>query len=235
MGARTINSGWIALAIGAIAMCSMAAFACGTQGDAAESSGIERSGIVVEGASGADSGAASSNVRATRSSSEVTTAATPNTAAYETEVDIATADGIYTLADIDAMPAFKKRKEFDIDGLTGATGAVYGFYGSDPYSRREVEVRVYPDHETALTVGAEFAEESTGPYAVLTSSVQRWDEGITQRRTCRANTRGSHHSGRCDAAKFGDYLLAGNIVVLCEGLDSETALRTCRAFVEELP
>ncbi len=47
---------------------------------------------------------------------------------------------------------------------------------------------------------------------------------------CAANTRGSHDSGRCNIAKYGDYVVAGNLVLLCQGRDSETALQNCEAL-----
>ena len=149
-------------------------------------------------------------------------------------VDIIATEGQYTLDDIENLNGFKKSKSYDIAGLRDATAAIYGFFGTDPYNRRELEIRFYPDHETALDSGVDFADEATGPIAILTSSAQRWDEGITQRRACRANTRGSHHTGRCDAAKYGDYIVLGNLIVLCEGLDSDTALANCNKFADVL-
>ena len=118
-------------------------------------------------------------------------------------------------------------KEYDVEGLTGADAAIYGFFGPDPYDRQEFEIRFYPDHATALGDGVDFAVEATGQDAVIASSVQRWDEGLVQRRACAGNTRGSHHSGRCDLAKYGDYVVAGNVVLLCQGKDSDTALENC--------
>ena len=149
-------------------------------------------------------------------------------------VDIIATEGQYTLDDIENLNGFKKSKSYDIGGLRDATAAIYGFFGNDPYNRRELEIRFYPDHAAALDPGVDFANEATGPNATLTSSAQRWDEGITQRRACRANTRGSHHTGRCDAAKYGDYIVLGNLIVLCEGLDSDTALANCNKFADVL-
>ena len=156
------------------------------------------------------------------------------TVSYTGIVDVVSAEGQFTLADIENLDGFKLSKSYDVDSLRDATGAVYGFFGSDPYNRRELEIRIYPNHATALDSGVDFANEATGPTAILSSSAQRWDTGITQRRACRANTRGSHHTGRCDAAKYGDYIVFGNLIVLCEGIDSETALRNCNAFAETL-
>ena len=143
-------------------------------------------------------------------------------------VDIYSTEGTYTADDFATTQYFKKSKNYDIDGLEGATDAIYGFYGEDPYNRQEFEVRFYPDHATAVSIGADFANESTGPDAVIAEDEQRWDEGLVQRRACQGNTRGSHHSGKCVNAKYGDYVVMGNVVLLCQGKDAETALANCR-------
>ena len=142
--------------------------------------------------------------------------------------------GEYSVDDFEALTNFKLSKRYDIEGLESAESAIYGFFGPDPYDRQEYEARFYPDHDTAATVGIDFANEATGPDAVLASATQRWDEGLTQRRACAANTRGSHHSGRCNIAKYGDYVIAGNLVLLCQGKDSETALKNCEALYAAL-
>ena len=142
--------------------------------------------------------------------------------------------GAYSAEDFEALTNFKLSKSYNVDGLEGADSAIYGFFGPDPYDRQEYEARFYPDHETALTLGIDFANEATGPDAIIASSTQRWDEGLTQRRACAANTRGSHHSGRCNIAKYGDYVVAGNLVLLCQGRDSQTALQNCQALYAAL-
>ena len=149
-------------------------------------------------------------------------------------VEIISTDAVYTEDDLINTPNYKKSKNIKVEGLDGATGAVYGFFGSDPYDRQEFEARFYPDHETAITVGVDFANEATGPDAVIAKDVQRWDEGLVQRRACSGNTRGSHHSGKCDNAKYGDYVVAGNLVLLCQGKDSQTSLDNCNALMEAL-
>lgn len=143
-------------------------------------------------------------------------------------VDIYSAEGTYTADDFATTQYFKKSKNYDTEGLEGATEAIYGFYGEDPYDRQEFEVRFYPDHATAISIGVDFANEATGPDAVIAEDEQRWDEGLVQRRACQGNTRGSHHSGKCVNAKYGDYVVMGNVVLLCQGKDAETALANCR-------
>ena len=45
-----------------------------------------------------------------------------------------------------------------------------------------------------------------------------------------ADSADSCGSGRCNIAKYGDYVIAGNLVLLCQGRDSETALQNCEAL-----
>ena len=149
-------------------------------------------------------------------------------------VQIVSTDAVYTIDDFANATNFKKSKEYDVEGLEGATAAIYGFHGPDPYDRQEFEIRFYPDHETAITVGVDYANESTGPDAVIAKDIQRWDEGLTQRRACQGNVRGSHHSGKCDNAKYGDYVVAGNVIVMCQGKDSETSLSNCEALMADV-
>ena len=146
---------------------------------------------------------------------------------FEREIHVLSEDNNYSVNDFENLKNFKLSKEYDVEGLKSAESAIYGFFGPDPYDRQEFEVRFYPDHETALGDGVDFANEATGPEAVIACSVQRWDEGLSQRRACAGNTRGSHHSGKCDNAKYGNYVIAGNVVLLCQGKDSETALSNC--------
>lgn len=142
--------------------------------------------------------------------------------------------GEYSVRDFEALTNFKLSKSYDVEGLNKAESAIYGFFGPDPYDRQEFEARFYPDYQTAINIGVDFANEATGPDAIIASSTQRWHEGLTQRRACAANTRGSHHSGRCNIAKYGDYVVAGNLVLLCQGRDSETALQNCKTLFDAL-
>lgn len=149
-------------------------------------------------------------------------------------VEIVSTDDVFTVDDLVNTKNFKKSKEYKTEGLDDATAAIYGFFGPDPYNRQEFEARFYPDHDTAITTGVDFADEATGPDAVIAKDIQRWDEGLVQRRACSGNVRGSHHSGKCDNAKYGDYIVAGNLVLLCQGKDSETSLANCNALMDAL-
>lgn len=145
---------------------------------------------------------------------------------------IVATDRIYTLDDfLDA--GFKKSKEYDVTSLEGAQAAYYGFFGLDPYNRDEYEVRFYPNHEKAVNVGVAWADEATGPDAVVLHDTQRWQEGLTERRQCAGN--GGHHSGKCDNAKYADYMVVGNMILMCQGKETAESLDNCKALLDEMP
>ncbi len=208
------------VAISALPFALAAALACGSAGDDA----FDTSQYEVVGRTQAPPTSTPSPVAAPSNDEP----------AAERQLHVLNADGTHSVADFDNLQNFKLSKTYNVDGLPGADAAIYGFFGPDPYDRQEYEARFYPDHDTALTLGVDFANEATGPDAVIASSVQRWDEGLSQRRTCAANVRGSHHSGRCDLAKYGDYVIAGNLVLLCQGRDSASALDNCEALYATL-
>ena len=76
-------------------------------------------------------------------------------------------DRIYTADDIKNATNFKLDDDYDIEGLDDAIAAIYGFYGADPYSRLEYEVRFYADHATAMSTGAVSYTHLTLPTILL--------------------------------------------------------------------
>ncbi|MDA1280733.1 MAG: hypothetical protein O3B95_11985 [Chloroflexi bacterium] len=131
---------------------------------------------------------------------------------------------VYTLQDLEST-GFKKNKSYDVTGLDAAVEAHYGFYGTDVYKRLEYEVRLYPSHAEAITSGVDFADEATGIDAVLSEDEQRWDVGLKERRQCTGV--GGHNSGLCNYPKYVDYVVVGNMVLLCEGKEPTASLLAC--------
>ncbi len=133
-------------------------------------------------------------------------------------------DRAYSVADLEAA-GFKKSKTYDVAGLEGASSVHYGFYGVDPYGRLEYEARFYFSHEAAGEIGVEYANEATGAGASLYSDDQRWQEGLIERRRC--DSSGGHHVGRCGYPKYFDYVVVGNMVLLCQGKETLESLQSC--------
>ncbi|MEE8046602.1 MAG: DUF6810 family protein [Dehalococcoidia bacterium] len=142
---------------------------------------------------------------------------------------ITPSETIFVLDDLLEI-GFKKDKTFDVEGLTSATHAYYGFWGLDPYDRKEFEVRLYPSHTDAVEFGVVFADERTGPDAVIKSGETMWEEGAKDARACvRISSNAS-----CHLSKYGDYVIYGNMILLCQGRDSATSLEECGGLLSEL-
>lgn len=99
------------------------------------------------------------------------------------------AGSVFTVDDV-AAAGWKKSSELSADTLPNAMSVWYGFY-----NQKDIEVRIYPSHESALADGTEPANVATGrgkpaPFAV---------GGISATRT-----------------SYGAYAIVGNLVMLCE-------------------
>ena len=81
---------------------------------------------------------------------------------------------------------WKQFQIYDVDTLPKALDARYGFF-----NRRDVEIRRYPSHADAMDVGAKSAQEAI-------ERVVHDGSGFTSRRV------------------YGGYLVAGNLVMMCE-------------------
>ena len=71
-------------------------------------------------------------------------------------VQILSPNSLYTVDDIIAA-GWKKSKELSSETLPDATSVWYGFY-----KKRDVEVRIYESHDSAINSGIGPAEEATG-------------------------------------------------------------------------
>ena len=129
---------------------------------------------------------------------------------------ITPSESIFSLEDLTAID-FKKSKTYDVEGLTAASSAYYGFWGLDQYDRKDFELRFYDSHADAVEFGTSFAENRAGENAVIKSDETAWAEGIKDARAC---TRVGG-SANCQVPKYGDYVIYGNMILLCQGRDSD--------------
>ena len=135
-----------------------------------------------------------------------------NSTATEGTTKITASETIFALDHLLDV-GFKKDKSFDVEGLTAVTHAYYGFWGLDPYDRKEYEVRFYASHADAVEFGTIFADERTGPDAVIKSGDTMWEEGAKYARACvRISSNAS-----CHLSKYGDYIIYGNMIHFARG------------------
>ena len=144
-------------------------------------------------------------------------------------------DNIYTSKDFfDA--GFKEYKEYNVSKLTGATEAWYGYWGQDEDSDMYYELRFYPDHSTAVLEGTAFAEDATGEEAKLRRQDTMWRVGLSDRKRS-SSALDSHPIQRAQAlevrlAKYADYMIFNNVIMLCEGEDSNEAFKLCNDLID---
>ncbi len=125
---------------------------------------------------------------------------------------------------------FKKSTEYNVEELPEATAAYFGFWQPEGMDAKEFEIRFYRSHADAVEHGTFFADEATGPDAKLFEDEATWKEGLRKRRYFHAGRVGTHGSGTVDA-KFGGYVIYGNMILLCEGANAEHSLERCASLV----
>ena len=132
---------------------------------------------------------------------------------------------------------FKKSKIYDIQDLPEANSAYYGWKEVGTEGRKDFEIRIYNSHEDAIKHGKSFADEATGEDAIIRKKDASWKEGIKERRTISTPTDGGSIGaaiGSKSSPKYGDYIIYGNLIILCEGWNTEESINRCSHFVLNL-
>ena len=106
-------------------------------------------------------------------------------------------NAVYADYDAFVQAGWKQHQVYDIATLPMAVSARYGFF-----NRRDVEIRLYPNHSSALDAGVASAEEAID---------RQVHDG----------------SGFASRRVYGAYLVAGNAVMLCE-----VQVADCIALIE---
>ncbi|MEC7880926.1 MAG: DUF6810 family protein [Chloroflexota bacterium] len=121
---------------------------------------------------------------------------------------------------------FKINREYDVSELENADGVWYGFWKNDVGKALDFEIRIYPTHKIALDSGISYVDEVIGEDAILKKSLSSWNEGIQDRRT-RSDKSYTGSSANTVRAKYLDYIIYGNTIILCTGLDLTYARQNC--------
>ena len=106
---------------------------------------------------------------------------------------------IFSVDDL-VKAGYKKSKQFDVATVPGAVEVWYGFF-----NKKNIEVRIFESHETAM----EFGE---GPAEIISKKKRT---GLI---------------GSSVVSPYPAYAIVGNIVMLCE-----RELKTCTDLIAELP
>ena len=140
--------------------------------------------------------------------------------------------GIYTIEDF-KNTGFKINKEYDVDELEGSIGVWFGFWKNNLNKALDYEIRIYPSQQLALDKGVKYVEEVIGKDAILKKSLSSWKEGIQDRRT-RSDKSYKGSSANTVRAKYLDYIVYGNSMILCTGLDLTDARQNCSDLANSL-
>ena len=144
----------------------------------------------------------------------------------DTEIKkILNSNSTFTIEDFKKI-GFKINKEYDVTDLDESTGAWFGFWKNNLDKPIDYELRFYPSQQTAIDIGVSLTEEVIGENAVLKKSTSSWKEGIQDRRS-RNNSSMSGSEANSVRAKYLDYFINGNVIILCSGLDLNYATQNC--------
>ena len=144
----------------------------------------------------------------------------------DTEIKkILNSDSTFTIEDFKKI-GFKINKEYDVTDLDESTGAWFGFWKNNLDKPIDYELRFYPSQQTAIDIGVSLTEEVIGENAVLKKSISSWKEGIQDRRS-RNNSSMSGSEANSVRAKYLDYFINGNVIILCSGFDLNYATQNC--------
>ena len=134
--------------------------------------------------------------------------------------------------DLDEI-GFKKSRSYDLEGLSGATAAIFGFWRIPAGDPIDYEVRFYENHSDAVELGTDLAEEGSGADAVLNDDDATYKEGVKDRRMIvGSGVGGGARSGV--GPRYGGYAIYGNVIMLCGGAAGEQALERCELLANAL-
>lgn len=137
-------------------------------------------------------------------------------------------DRIYTVDDLKTA-GLKVMNDYNVAGLPNAASAIHG-----AFNKLEYEARFYASHADAVTYGIGPADNVSGSDAVIVGPEVKWEEGSSHRRLC-SRAAETPHSGCSYSARYGDYIVRGNMILLCEGPTSELAMIACDDLLKDVP
>jgi len=150
-------------------------------------------------------------------------------------------DVIYNLEDFTvASIKFKKLREYDVDQLPYAKSVFFGFKKfDDPI---DFEMRFFDSHQEAL-LGVELVRERAGtPEEIkLDKDEAVFTEGLKDVRECVGSgsqrgmggdtSGGAGVGGHCLNSKYKNYIVQGNLILLCSGMDSKDSMINCEKLL----
>lgn len=140
---------------------------------------------------------------------------------------------------VDSLKEFgtKTSHQYAVKDLPDAADAWKVLWGSNTNNKHDYEVRFYPTHELAISSGMSVAIEATASDIELTDvesgrkdqflAHQSWKEGASDRWRGRKLPTFTGSIINATGPLYLNWMIVGNVVILCDGIDNEEALARC--------
>jgi len=128
----------------------------------------------------------------------------------------------------------KTAKQYDVSDLPGGIDAWYGFIKTSS-GPMDIEARFYASHSEAIALGTSLAEEVSGEDANVDKETTTWLEGLTDR--TRLSSGGTADLAAWSGQRrpnYADFVIFGNIVLLCQGDDPSQSVQVCHELIAAL-
>ena len=125
------------------------------------------------------------------------------------------------------LKGFKIGKNYDVKELPNAQIVRRAIFNS-----KDLEIRKYSSQSDAIEFGEIYANSVTGNDAIVSGDVM-WKEGAKDRRKCVPRA-GTSESGCDQKARYGGYIIMGDMIILCEGLSPDDSMLLCYNFKDAL-
>ena len=129
----------------------------------------------------------------------------------------------------------KTAKQYDVSDLPGGIDAWYGFIKTSS-GPMDIEARFYASHSDAVSLGTSLAEEVSGEDANVDKETTTWLEGLKDR--TRLSSGGTADLAAWSGQRrpnYADFVIFGNIVLLCQGDEPPQSIQVCHELIASLP
>jgi hypothetical protein len=129
----------------------------------------------------------------------------------------------------------KTAKQYDVSDLPGGIDAWYGFIKTSS-GPMDIEARFYASHSDAVLLGTSLADEVSGENANVDKETTTWLEGLKDR--TRLSSGGTADLAAWSGQRrtnYADFVIFGNIVLLCQGDDPSQSVQVCHELIAALP
>jgi hypothetical protein len=140
---------------------------------------------------------------------------------------------IFTVQEL-RTAGMKTSKQYDVSDLPAGVDAWYGFIRTDS-GPMDIEARFYANHADAVSFGTALAEEVSGVDADVDEETTTWLVGVRDRVRMKSG-------GTADLAawsgqrrpNYADFVIFGNIVLLCQGDEPRQSVEVCHELIASL-